>query len=309
MSDRWTRFWFAPASPSNLGLCRMLFFGGMLLFYLPTDFSAWGDVSPVFWQPIWLFARFHLPMLPKGALTVMQMAWHVALAFSCIGLFTRTMTAVSFALGIYILGLPNNFGTEYHYDTLVVMAFAIMAISRSGDAWSLDRLRLRRAEREQPTETAASGEYTWPIRAIQLVMALIFFAAGIAKIRHSGLAWVVSNTMSIMLVQQQYHIANADPLTTVGLTLALHPWLCSLLAAGSMTLETIYPLALFSARARAFIVPSVFLMQVGIRVLMGPTFNQYLICNLFWVPWDRVALAIRHRLTFSRPVTIEAVPQ
>jgi hypothetical protein len=36
-------------------------------------------------------------------------------------------------------------------------------------------------------------------------------------------------------------------------------------------------------------------MQVGIRLLMGPTFNQYLICNLFWVPWDQIVTQITDR--------------
>lgn len=307
MSDRWNRFWFAPSLPTNLAWCRILFFGAMFLFYLPTDYTAWADVSPVFWEPIWLFARFHLPMAPKGVLTVMQITWRVALVFSCVGLFTRGMTVVAFILGLYILGLPNNFGTEYHYDTLVVMAFGIMAVSQSGDAWSLDRLRMRRAEDDQLTRSSASGEYTWPIRLIQFVMAMTFFAAGIAKFRHSGWAWATSNTMSIMLVQNQYHIANADPLTTLGLTIASHPWLCFLFAGGAMTLETIYPLALVSVGARVVIVPAVFLMQVGIRALMGPTFNQYLICNLFWVPWDRVARAIGQRITLRQQVPTQVV--
>jgi hypothetical protein len=300
MTERWRQYWFAPASPRPLAVCRILFFGALFLFYWPTDFAAWAHVSNVFLQPIWLFTRLHLTAVPREWLATMQVVWRAALVFSCVGLFTRASTLVAFTLGVYILGLPNNFGTEFHYDTLVLMTLGILAIARSGDDWSLDRVL--RAWRRDPGRIAPvewSGEYTWPIKFVQLVMALIFFAAGVAKIRHGGLAWITSNTMGIMLVQQQYHVANADPLTRLGLTIAAHPWLCSILAASTMTFETIYPLALISARARAVIVPSVFLMQVGIRVVLGPTFGQYLICNLFWVPWDRVLRVSDAR--FKRP--------
>jgi hypothetical protein len=52
---------FTPAPPTNLAIGRLLFFGGLTLFYVPRDFSGWGDVSPSLWQPIWLFDWFHLP--------------------------------------------------------------------------------------------------------------------------------------------------------------------------------------------------------------------------------------------------------
>jgi predicted DCC family thiol-disulfide oxidoreductase YuxK len=297
MATHWERFFFEPVSAANLAACRILFYGAVLVFYWPLDVSAWADVSTVFWNPIWLFGRFHLPLLSKESLVVAQAVWRTALVFGCLGLFTRTTTAVSFALGIYLLGLPNNFGAEYHHDTIVVIAAGILAVSRCGDAWSLDRLiAIARGKRRTVDAPPPSGEYRWPVRLIWVAMSLIFFAAGVAKIRHSGLAWAESSNMSIMLVQHYYHIANADPLTSLGLTVAAYTWLCSLLAAVTMLVETSYPLALVSARARFVLVSSAFLMQLGIRMLMGPSFGQYLICNLFWVPWDRVGGRIRQWL-------------
>ncbi len=54
-----------------------------------------------------------------------------------------------------------------------------------------------------------------------------------------------------------------------------------------LTGELGYPLALVSRRARRLLVPSVLLMQVGIRVVLGPSFVTWMLCNVFWVPWDR----------------------
>ena len=50
----WNRFWFAPASPENLGLCRLLFYGGVL-FITWIDYSALAQVGGAFWRPIWWF--------------------------------------------------------------------------------------------------------------------------------------------------------------------------------------------------------------------------------------------------------------
>jgi hypothetical protein len=44
-------------------------------------------------------------------------------------------------------------------------------------------------------------------------------------------------------------------------------------------------------------------LLIGIRLTMGPTFPQFVLCHLFWVPWDRVAAALARRLA---PVAVRA---
>jgi hypothetical protein len=104
------------------------------------------------------------------------------------------------------------------------------------------------------------------------------------------------------LIQAHYL---GGPWVSWGLDLAQYAWLTQLMAASAVALEVSYPLALFSRRARWIIVPSVFLMQVGIDVLMGPGFKTFLICNLFWIPWDRVGYGIVRGLHRLRTYTVE----
>lgn len=306
IAQRWNNFWFKPASADNLGLCRVIFYGTMLLFYLLTpvlfpswgwheDFSAWGKVSDVFWNPIWLFARFHIPRFSADLLAVIELIWRIALAFSCFGLFTRLSTAVSFILGLYLFGLPNSFGKTHHLDTLMVFCFLIMAFSRCGDAWSVDRLiqTARHGADSLAQRRSLSGEYTWPVRTIWVVTSLVLFAAGFSKLRHSGLQWITGDTMAIFLVQANYHTTDAEPLTSWGLNLAQSTRLSHLLAAAAVALEIGFPIALFSRRARWFIVPIGALMQLGIAVLLGPNFYQMMLCYSLWVPWDRVAAQLK----------------
>jgi len=96
-------------------------------------------------------------------------------------------------------------------------------------------------------------------------------------------------------VQAQYHFGNAVPLTDLGLVIARHPWLCHALAAAAIACEVCYPLALVSRWARVVAVPGTLAMQIGIRVLLGPTFLHMMACNVFWVPWERLLRAAQRR--------------
>jgi len=289
MRARWNAFWFAPASPLGLALCRIVFYGGLALGFAGTPFADWADVAPVFWRPTWSFAALGLGVLPPAPLAIVAWTWKLALVAACVGLATRLSTITSLLLGYYLLGLPNGFGKIHHHDAIVVFVCAILALARSGDALSLDRaLRARGAAASAP-----SGEYTWPLRMVWVLMALLFFGAGASKLRASGLDWVLSDHLAIVLVQGHYHVNDVVPATTFGLGLARHRWVCRALAATVLGAELAYPLALVSRSARRVIVPGVLLMQIGIRILLGPSFGTWMLCNVFWVPWD--ALLARRR--------------
>jgi hypothetical protein len=292
LHEEWRRFWFEPSTSFNLAFCRVLFFGLMFLYYLDTDFSAWAEIDKFFLKPIWLFRQFHLPLLTKDQLEIVQIAWKAALGLSCIGLLTRPSTVVSFALGIYLLAVRHNFGKVSHEDAVLVFVLGIMALSRCGDGLSIDRLfsRPRTSGVPQPIPPILSGEYTWPVRAVWLVTALIFFAAGVSKIMKTGMEWVISDNMTILLLQFDYR---NSPLTSWGFYIARYGWICQILSAATIVFETGFPLALFSRRARWVIVPAMASIQLWIQILMGIYFTQFMIVYVFWIPWDRVNWVIR----------------
>jgi hypothetical protein len=99
--------------------------------------------------------------------------------------------------------------------------------------------------------------------------------------------------MHILLLRAAYHVSDGDPITGAGLWIAGHAWLSRSLAAAALITECGFALSLVSVRARAVFVPAAFAMLLGIRVLMGPTFGGFLIVNVFWVPWEKVAQRVR----------------
>jgi hypothetical protein len=291
--ETWNRFWFEPASALRLASARAMFCGAAFLFYLPHDFTEWPSAAPTFWMPMRTFELLHVPLIPAEWLFVLQIVWKVSLGLCAIGLWTRASAIVAAAGGTYLLGLPHNFGATQHYDTLVVFALVILAFSRAADVRSVDTaLRGRRA-------IADDGEYTWPIRAMWVLTALVFFGAGTSKLRHSGLEWALSDNFRLLLMRAYYHVSDGDPLTRIGLEIAKRSWLSQAIALTSLGIETFYIVALFSRRARPYIAAIGILFFVGIRAFMGPTFEPYLICGLFLVPWHRVeyrARAWAHRV-------------
>ena len=303
MKDSWLAYWFEPRHPTDLGVSRLLFFGFLFIVYVREDFSEWGSVSGVFWMPIWVFERFGLPAFNTEGLAVLQFWWKVALAMSAVGLWTRLSMAASFMAGAYLLALPHNFGHTYHFDALLVFVMGVLAVSRAGDAWSIDALvaAYRSPHTDRP---ATSGEFTWPIRAVWVLMALVFLGAGLSKLRHAGIAWVLSDTMRTTLVKAHYSLSDADPLVSWGLVLAGWWWAPRVIAALSLTTELFFPLALVSTRARAVLVPAAAGMLISIRMLMGPTFGGFLIANVFWVPWRAIGARVRARLAQREPMVV-----
>ena len=288
LRKRWMRFWFEPVEPINLGLCRVLCFGAFFLLYLDYDVTSWSEVSDSTWMPVWIFQVLHLPVLSSALLVLLQSVWKISLALSSIGLFTRISTISAFILGMYLLGLPNSFGKINHSDAIVVFVFGVMALSRCGDSCSIDRLIWKARQRNDTSgqRPQVSGEYTWPVRAVWVMFALIFFGAGLSKLRHSGLEWIFSDNMAILLLRAQFEGKSVVPW---GFFLAQHQWLTQLMAAATVAIEVGYPLALFSRRARWLLVPGAFSMQIGISLIMGVTFATFLILNLFWVRWACVS--------------------
>jgi predicted DCC family thiol-disulfide oxidoreductase YuxK len=284
--DAWLRYWFAPDTPEHLGTARAVFYAGVLLLYAAEDLSAWGDVDRVFWMPIWAFERLGIAAAAPALLEAMEWIFKGALLCGALGVAPRAASGVACVLGFYLFGLPHNFGQTYHFDAVLVFVFAIMTIAYCGDAVSIHALR-------SPHRPRPSGEYRWPVRLVWVTMAVVFCAAGLAKLRRSGLEWAFSENMSIVLTKSHYGVSDADPLVDWGLAIAQSPLLAQGMAFMSLLVETVFPLALVSRRAALLLVPAAFMMLVGIRVLMGPTFGGFLLVFAFWVPWTRLAAAVR----------------
>jgi hypothetical protein len=283
------RYFFASVPPHGLGCCRIAFYLWLLLFYLPIvdaypsqNVSAFADVDRIFWQPIFPFTFLRLPSPAHPWIDAAVIAFKVSLLTACIGLFTRTSMWISLMLGVYVIGLPFNFGKLSHTGGIVVIALGIMALSRAGDAISVDAWLRRRAGRP-PIEP--SGEYRWPIRFVWMLIATAYLVSAASKVMNSGLGYLDPDTMAGFLRQRSFAWYN-QPLTDWGYGLANLRWLCTAIAAWTLFAEGFFWLTLISRRARAFLVIGMLFTHIGITLLIGPQFFQWLSVFVFFVPWE-----------------------
>jgi hypothetical protein len=82
-----------------------------------------------------------------------------------------------------------------------------------------------------------------------------------------------------------HQVNNSNPLLDWGQHLARLAWFGKGLAGFTLVLELGFPLALFNRTARKLWVPGMFMAHVGIALLMGVVFTQFMYTYIFWVPW------------------------
>lgn len=284
LGARWSSLFFAGASAAELGFYRILFYGYILSFFaFRIDISRWAEVSDVFWSPTSLFQLLHLPVLSAGGLGAVVWAWRLSLALALVGLFTRASTLAALVLGFYVIGLPQNFGKINHNDAIIVIGLAVFALSRCGDAWSLDGLR-----RARPS---AGGSYSWPVELYRLMLALVLFSAGVAKLSSAGpVAWVLSNNLYYTILAHHY---THSP-SSIGLLLTRYPWACQLLAGSALTLELAAPLlVLLTVRWRTLLAAGMVAMMLGFWQMLGVFFREFIaLLVIFFFPWRQVGMRL-----------------
>ena len=295
--DRWL---FAPQSPATLGTCRAVVCGLLLLHYLPADFRGWDAVAASFYEPVGVWSLLPGPAtLPDAAVGVVQLLWKGALLLGCVGLFTRPAMWAAFAGAFYLLGVKACFGKVLHSEPTAVIALLVLALSRCGDAVSLDaRLgrsarfsgrsdcRLKPAGRgESGDGTRSGGEYRWPLRVMWVVMTLVFATAGWQKIGGAGLKWASPESFVPMTLR---HFHSDRPPTDLALLVARYEALAWAGGIGTLLVECLFPLVLFSRLARGVLVPAMFAMQLNIALVLGVYFWPFLPCYAFFVPWEAV---------------------
>jgi hypothetical protein len=294
----WHRYWFTPETAEQLALVRLVGYGLLFAIYLPLDDRGWTQVSSVFWMPISAFHILSGPPRNAAMIGVLQILWKTSLLTSAIGFVSRVSMVTAAALGFFLLGLPNCFGKIHHLDGFPVLLLSILALSRCVDALSVDRAlrsnREMRSNREvrsgREVRTGVSSLYRWPVRLAQTLFLLVFFAAGCAKLRNSGLAWMTATNMrSIWLGGLFTH----TPPTGLGSFLAQSTWLSQFAAVATVIVELSALPALFVRRLRVLTLVGLLGLQAFIALILGVYFTPHLVGYALFLPWERYYTKLR----------------
>ena len=291
-ADAWV---FAAEDARRLAAVRIGLCGLLALRLATTDYGV-AARQPALFQPHFYMDVFErMPSLDVS--TTLQTCGLVAALLAAAGLAIKASLPLALVCWLILQGMLNSIGRIIVGDAVLTLCLLVLLAcgAAAGEAWSIrPPLQLFRKFRREPgprPRIPPRGErYGWPIRTAMIVIALAYFFAGLQKWRYSGLPWVTSDNLRYILYGQ------AHP-GGLALFIADRPLLAHAFAAGSLLLETCFPLLLFVPKLRWLFIPSVIAMHVAIRIALGLDYSaQWLTALIVFVNWPVVVGWIRHAM-------------
>ena len=253
------------ASVHRLRTALALVVGARLLL---TDYRVVADLPTELFSPPWFLAWLGSPPSATvvGALQLVGLAAVVGVAA------TRGRSAVPFAAAwvalVVLGGLQTSAGKVMHNDVLLVLAAAPFAV---------------------PTLVPGGGARLvagWQHRTAMALVALGYLLAGLAKLRHSGLDWVVSDNLRWVLYSGAR--SSRSVLPGVARFVADQLWLTIVIAAATLATEILFPLGLVWERARVALAAASVALHLGVFLLLGLDYSTWVaVVLVLFLPWQR----------------------
>jgi hypothetical protein len=268
------------ASADAVALFRVAFGGLLLVLVLrrPVSAEMAADPSNAVSSSHQLLLRIFIDM-PSAAdwLPAWLVFWG---SLFIVGAFARTAFV---CLTIGVIGWAALYTTATSYHTVCALLLSLLALqwSRWGDAWSIDAWR----RRAHPGPRGTPQEYGYTTWAPALVLGVVYFASAFAKMRDTGLAWILNGTV-------KYHFLSDSPQAIVdwGLQLGHYPRLAVALSFCAIAVETLIIVGV-SARAYRYRLAAglgALSLMSGFVLLQGIYWPAWWILLLGFLPWHLV---------------------
>jgi len=313
-TSAWDRYWFATSTKYHYGLFRVIFVTGF--FLVPVSGLRFANVPSLaddaidraFLQPTALLRILPLPVPAPGWLFPVVL---VVTAMAAVGLACRLSLVTLAALNLYLGSTLNSYGFVAHDTTLPTIFLLVLAFAPGVSACSLDALIAARRGRGRDWIRLGAPLPVWPVRLLLVVMALVYFAAGYAKLRETGLEWANGKTLQSYITDPQpapYLLADPDAgadafrdgiglesflyssgrPTSIARAIAGSDLLVELCAAVSLFWELTFPIVVFVRRA----LPWYLLVGLAFHVIVSISFGlhsfyAFALCYVVFLDWPR----------------------
>ena len=291
----WRRYWFTPASLTNLGVARIILVAIALSLHPAIRYLRVASVAPGLWAPVPLLRMLGIPQPSLQALQWMAHATLLLLLAVGVGVFTRIALALLVPLLLIQEAMANSMGKVAHGTIPLMYAFLFLLLAPCNRAFALSAV-WRRARvsagsdtfRDAPCRESAYAR--WPLELLFIELAAFYFCAGLSKIRAAGLLWADGYTL-------QFHLLfKGAPL---GRMLASHLWLCTGLSALVLIFELGFPLGMLR-RLRPLVLGGGVLFHLGTTYFMNIAFSAVVALYALFVPWTVLGTAVAHRTGLAR---------
>lgn len=274
---RLERWYLAPAPAERLAALRLLA-GGFAWIYVTARLPHLGRFAhaPTSFRPVGVVSLLEAPL--PGPLTLgLAVATALAGAAFTLGWRFRVSGPLFAALLLWVTTYRNSWGMVFHTENMMVLHVMVLGLAAAADAWSLDARR-----RPAP---APHARYGWPLRLAAAIAAIAYFLAGVAKLRHSGLAWITSDILRYYIAWDNLRkVELGDAYSHLGVALCQIPWLFPPLAAVSVAFELFAPLALFGRRIAAVWALVAWSFHAGVLAMMW-IFFPYPLLGFAYAPF------------------------
>ena len=310
VAARIDRFLFEELAPTRLAICRIIYYLALywLFFVRPSliDPQAMSMSLPdEFFFPQNAFR--YIPIASPETRDLLAVVLQIALLLAAAGFLTRITSAIVFALLFYLLSVPGMYGKFILIYAIPIIVTGVLACSRCGDALSVDRwIRARWSRWPLVSDDAQpSGHYRWPLQVICVYLVMVFCFAALSKLVTSGLAWALSDNLSLLLRTTPQNqactaVGGGGRIPELAAWVAERPGLAKVLALGVLATELSAPLALCSGIIRYLVLAAMAMSTLSFYYLVGPDAWPILFVFCFFIPWERWRQlpGLRRRLTY-----------
>jgi hypothetical protein len=265
--DGWNHFWFTPADPATLGILRIM--TGLMLLYthavwgleLNAFFGPGGHLTAEFARGMhdnspWAWSYLYAIQSPSMLRAVHLLAF-VPLAMFTVGLFTRPASVMAYLVTVSYA--HRAVGALYGLDQINAFLTLYLAISPSGDAYSLDNWRgsARQGRGVEKSTMANIGQ-----RLIQVHMCVVYLFAGLGKLL--GSSWWAGMALWGAFANFEYQ--------TLDMTWVSHyPLLVNAMTQVILVWEIGYIVLVWPRLTRPLVLALAIPLHLGIAICMGMT--------------------------------------
>ena len=279
----WFDWFFFDWHPAEaLGAVRF-YFGLGLAIYLNIQFDQNLTLDPFgaqfnFTRPIWYFWALgidtHVPWIPFLVAPLMT----IACLFLAWGRWTKPAIIVIVLCIFYMKGVRDSFSGDVHHREVPIFAMLVLFFfSKCDHMFGIDA-------RRKNLPPIADWESSWPLRAMQIYIAMFYFWALVAKLRLSGLEWFsgggrIQDVLIARSVRDGFTPDGEVVALSLGWELAQNPQLIFWIGALVFAFELFFPIILFVRDWR-----------IKLAMLAGASFfhlaNWFLMnVQFFWYPF------------------------
>lgn len=300
--------WLKASDPRALAVVRLILFWFMWPGFRPAGASGYAEFKGLTFHGVGLLGALHVPLLSLPVLNVLAYFNSALSGLALIGFLYPISAPASAAVNLYMNWIVQSSGKTNHGGLLFTLVIFVIAFSRAADAWSVDALIRHLRGKPRPRASAA---YSWPARFISLMVATQYGAAGLSKLKRSGLEWGLGGSLRWRLLSHQF---THHPPTRIGVWLAGYPGLCRVLGTASLLLEVSSPLSQLHRFAYRIILPSLALLQFCIWLMMGVLFKEMIAIFACLLPWHEIigyldGVAGKLRVRLKLPVANRVAPR